>query len=218
MDLNQLTSALGGAYDTWKQSEKLKNSLRDEFFQNATERARSNALGQVVEYVRATDEHDARTRLERLFPTYEILDVVPEKDQWKGLLQECPEYREFTFVNEADGRVYQRQIVLGSPLLDDERLKDEQPALWLLVSQLSDEYLKVRNAISFYTDYYHDESDADYLAESICKELSLEIRVLRPLEELSSEELAGIQEYIYYSKPMVKLAAPRQVKAEDLGT
>ena len=36
----------------------------------------------------------------------------------------------FEYVNKTDGLVYSRQISNGAPLLDDERLREEDPELW----------------------------------------------------------------------------------------
>lgn len=41
-------------------------------------------------------------------------------------------------------------------------------------------------------------------------------RELRPLEDLSDEQIAIIQDYIYEGKPVVKLAAPRKAKEDEL--
>ena len=41
-------------------------------------------------------------------------------------------------------------------------------------------------------------------------------RELKPFEELSDEQVAIIQDYIYEGKPTIKLAAPRKIKEDEL--
>ena len=41
-------------------------------------------------------------------------------------------------------------------------------------------------------------------------------RELRPLDDLSDEQIAIIQDYIYEGKPTIKLAAPRKAKEDEL--
>lgn len=41
-------------------------------------------------------------------------------------------------------------------------------------------------------------------------------RVMKPLEDLTPEQLAKLQEYLSEGKPTVKLLAPRKAKAEEL--
>lgn len=48
------------------------------------------------------------------------------------------------------------------------------------------------------------------------KEITEPTRVLRPLEDLTPEQLAAVAEYTYPGKPTVKLPAPRQAKEEEL--
>jgi len=87
----------------------------------------------------------------------------------------------FEYVNRHDGYVYSRQMNVGSPTLDDERLQKEDPQLW---------------------------EDITYIPEPE--------RTLRPLEDLTPEQLARIGDYLLKGKSVAKLAAPRKAKPEEL--
>jgi hypothetical protein len=69
-------------------------------------------------------------------------------------------------------------------------------------------------------------SGAPYLDDDLLQEMDPELyeevtyekveRKLRSLDELSPQQLAKVQEYIYEGKPVVKLAAPRKAKPGEL--
>jgi len=77
--------------------------------------------------------------------------------------------------------VYQKQIVAGSIMFDDKRLKNDHPDIY--------------NKVTFIPEPE---------------------RQLKPFEEIDDELLAILQDYIYEGKPIVKLAAPRKAKQEEL--
>lgn len=58
------------------------------------------------------------------------------------------------------------------------------------------------------------QSEQPDLWESISAEVVT--RVLKPLDELTDDQLAKLQDYVYKGKPQVKLAPPRPIKDEDL--
>lgn len=135
-DMSQVTKKLGQSYRQWKESEKEKNRLRDEFFRVATEACQEETPAQVVEQVEAQDEEECLRSAQRRFPRHKVLDVREVSEgQWNVILEENPELKEFSYVNEEDGQVYQRIISEGAPSLDDEGLKEEQPGLWEAITQ-----------------------------------------------------------------------------------
>lgn len=184
MSLDDITRQLGEAYDKWKTGEKEKNKLRDDFFNAATEELDSELPAQRVSVIDAGSEEQARRIAQRRFHKFNITDLrqIPGEDRWEVVVEEEPALRGFSYLNREDGRVYSRQLVEGTPLLDDEAIRDEDPELW----------------------------------ERISKEVVTVTREVIPLDELSDEEVAAIQPYIFMPKPTVKLAAPRKAKPEEL--
>jgi hypothetical protein len=87
----------------------------------------------------------------------------------------------FVFVNDEDGMVYQKQVVSGPVMFDDERFEKDHPMLYHVVTHVPEPK-----------------------------------RELRPLEDLSDEQIAIIQDYIYEGKPVIKLAAPRKAKEDEI--
>lgn len=182
-DLDEITRGLGKEYRTWKEAEKAKDRYKKKFFEAINETLREEVPQQVVQKVEATDEEEALRIAQRMYPRFRTVDCQPDDDdpgQWNVILEENPELKDFAHTNKTDGNVYQRIIAEGTPSLDDEGLKDEQPALW----------------------------------EAITTEVTT--RELRPLDELTPEQVAAIQPYITMPKPQARLGAPRKAKEEEL--
>jgi hypothetical protein len=179
-DLRNLTRELGTHYDQWKESEKRKNHLRDEFFHQINEELKQEVPPQIVVEFPTDDEEAALRQAQRQYIRHRVVSTAPVEGGFQVILEEDAELRPFTYINEADGRVYQRIISEGSPTLDDDSLQEENPALW----------------------------------EAITEEVTE--RKLRPLEQLTPEQLEQLQPYISMPKPQVRLAAPRKAKDEEL--
>lgn len=175
-----ITENLGNTYRTWKQSGKLKDDLRDKFFSQINEELKEEVPPQLVVEFPTDDEEAALRQAQRQYIRHRIVSTAPVEGGYQVILEEDPEYRAFTYINPADGQVYQRIISEGSPSLDDDTLREENPELW----------------------------------EAITEEVTE--RKLKPLDNLTAEQLAGLQPYITMPKPQVRLAAPRKAKPEEL--
>lgn len=180
-NLQGITNKLGSSYDMWKVWEKEKEATKKEFFNEVTKLLSEETPAQILEEVYASDADVARERAAKKFPRFKVLDVILDKPGvYRVALEENPAYRSFQYVNEDDGMIYQKTVVEGSAILDDDRIKEEDPEFWEEISFVP-------------TD-----------------------RQLKPLEELSSTQLAKLAEYMYAGKPTVKLTAPRKAKEEEL--
>lgn len=120
-----------------KESEsaaEASKSARDEFLDAATEAAAMEIPARRVERVVADDMEAALRIAQRRFHNFTIIDVRRQTDDedpgYEVILEEDPALRPFSFVNKEDGQVYSRVIVEGSPYLDDEALRKDNPELW----------------------------------------------------------------------------------------
>jgi hypothetical protein len=171
---------LGKTYDEWKRSEREKNERRDEFFSQINEHLKDEVAPQIVIEFPTDDEEEALRQAQRQYVRHRVVATSQVEQGYKVVLEENPELRPYTYINPADGKVYQRIISEGSPSLDDEALQEEKPELW----------------------------------QGITEEVVT--RRLRPLDELTPEQLEEIQPYITMPKPQPRLAAPRLAKPEEL--
>jgi hypothetical protein len=210
-DLTKITTELGEAYKAWKDGEKDKDELRKQFFTAIDERLAQEKPAEKYVTIghRGMAEEDARERLTKKYPTWKVDELRPSGDGWEAILVELSAYAAFTFVNAADGKVYQRQVSAGSVYIDDERLLEEDPDLWFKVTEVPNRGTLADLLYECGVDHLEVDNKIDYLwPESQ--------RVLRPLDSLDADTLAALSEYIYEGKPTVKLAAPRKAKAEEL--
>lgn len=130
--MREVTLDLGIHYEAWKKNEKAKDKDKAHFFalinQIISEYEPEEMLYEVVG--RALPEDKAIARAEKYNPRYEVEVIRASEHGYEAIMVERPEFRSFVFVNAEDGMLYQRQVVDGGQLLDDERLRDEDPDLY----------------------------------------------------------------------------------------
>lgn len=130
MSLEEVTSQLGLHYKEWKAAEKEKDKFKKEFFKLATEAVEDSLAEQVVDVgYRGMPEVDARNLLANGYPRWTVTDIRVSSDGYEAILKENPALKKFSFVN-ADGLMYERQVSVGSPIIDDEALQIQDPELY----------------------------------------------------------------------------------------
>lgn len=179
-ELADVTNQLGEAYSSWKRAEREKNELRDAFFCLIDQQLKNEVPSQIIAEFPTEDEEEALRQAQRRYVRHRIISTRPIEGGYQVILEEDPEYRPFSYVNKTSGRVFQRIISEGSPVLDDEALKEENPELW----------------------------------EAITEEIIT--RELKPLTDLTPEQIEELEPYISMPKPQARLAAPRVAKNEEL--
>jgi hypothetical protein len=178
-ELADLTKELGVVYTEAKKWDSQKTEYRKKFFELADKF--QSTLAEKVVLVAADSLANAIIEAEKLYPGWTPLSATQVKNGFDVHLKEDAKYKPFSYVNPDDGMIYQKQIVAGPVLLDDEKFKKDHPKLYEIVT---------------------------YMPEPK--------RELRPLDELSDEQIAILQDYIYEGKPVIKLAAPRKIKENEL--
>ncbi len=192
--LERLTRELYDAYEKAKEWKKRldgdpktkknrETGFKEAFFAAATEAMAQAPLAQKTEVVAARDAVDAEKEAQRRNPCWNVKTV---KTQYEGdpetvylvLLEENPEFKEFSYTNKTLKKTFTKQIAAGTPEVDSDKLKSRDPDLW--------------------------------------ERITVPARELRPLEDLTPDDLAALQEYIYPGKPQIKLAQPRKAKPEEL--
>jgi len=177
--LSQITKGLGIAHKESKKWDKTKSEYRTKFFDAI--KGQEKTLAEKIVSVKASGLAEAITEAEKLYPAWTPLSANENGDNFDVRIKENAEYIPFTYVNQDDGMLYQKQVVAGAVMFDDERFKKDHPMLYHVVT---------------------------YVPEPK--------RELKPLEDLSDEQIALVQDYVYEGKPVIKLAAPRKAKPEEL--
>jgi hypothetical protein len=178
-ELANLTKELGVVYTEAKKWDNQKTEYRKKFFELADKF--QGALAEKVVLVAADSLANAIIEAEKLYPGWISLSATQVENGFDVHLKENVKYKPFSYVNPDDNMIYQKQVVAGPVLLDDEKFKKDHPKLYEIVT---------------------------YMPEPK--------RELRPLDELSGEQIAILQDYIYEGKPVIKLAAPRKIKENEL--
>lgn len=129
-DLTKITKRLGQEYAVWKQSEKEKNKARDEFFAAVTEELESQVPAQSIQDIQARSEEQALRICQRQFVRHKVISIRQEGSVFRVVLEEDPSLRPFTYINPETEVVFNRIVSEGSPVLDDEGLREENPELW----------------------------------------------------------------------------------------
>lgn len=162
-DLNAVTEQLAKAYDSWKSGEKAKNKLRDEFFEAVLAEVESRSRAEKYASVSAKNEADARDKLNKQHPTWEIEEIRQNENQWEAVLVENPKYVAFTYVNKDLGLVFQKQVSAGSIYIDDERLAEEDPELYEQVTYIPEPQRELKqletlppDVLAKLTDYIYE--------------------------------------------------------------
>lgn len=135
--LAELTKKLGKAVREEKTAKKDREKLRSEFFDLATKSV--TTLAQKTVRSDASTKSEAQEEIEKGYPRWEVIEIRSTGHDWKVLIKEKPEFKTFFFANPDDGHVYQRNVVEGSPTLDDERLREEDPELWERITYIHKE-------------------------------------------------------------------------------
>lgn len=136
MSIEEITKQLGEAYRGWKDNEIEKNRLKEEFFDLASRSFdRQDRATKVVHCGDVGNAQAAREFALKQNPFWKIIGIHMQDDlYWVGM-EEDVTLKPFAFVNKEDGMVYQRTVVEGPVLLDDERMKAENPELWQAISR-----------------------------------------------------------------------------------
>lgn len=219
--LKVVATRLGKSYLAWKANEAKKEANRKDFFALATEAMSETELAEDIVEVRAPDESKARDRVKQKYPAWivEAVQEHPKREGWfEVIISENPEL--LPFVYEAGFKI-KRSVSKGSPFIDDERLREEDPELWEEVTVLP--YKGLLEELLYNSGVDHREFEEEYEGQEpywqrdwvkkVLEDHGLR-RQLRSLDDLDSETLARLQEYIYEGRPSVKLSPVTKVDSE----
>ena len=125
---------MGKNYAKWKTGEKDKDKDRKTFFALALEDLQNRTLGQRTISLADVDEieteSEAREWVALHYPKWNLKEIKYTEDDVLAILEEDPQYIDFTYTNPQDGMVYRRQVVDGGSMMDVDRLQEEAPDLW----------------------------------------------------------------------------------------
>lgn len=209
--LQDVTTELGETYDIWKDSEKLKDEYKEEFFGLVTDEVRSSVAKKTVKLA-AKDAAEAEFLAARQNPRWIVEQVKGTKTKgFSVLLVENPLYVEFVYNNEELEKTFKRQVQDGSTVLDDEMLRKENPDLWLEVSEIPN----LDTIEALFDEAFAHWNIEESLRSYIQNQFPVSQRTLKPFSEMTPEQISALDRYIYQSKPVVKFPKPAKIKEES---
>ncbi len=139
-EIEKIVKELSDSYHVEKLAKKNKDELRKQFFETVTKEFSDDDLAEDLVVVDAEDEDEAMREAEKKYPTYTVEAVRPHPDatgKFEAIIRERPEYKSFSIA--VDGEVWQRQTTIGSPVIDEARLREQDPDLYEEVTTLPTE-------------------------------------------------------------------------------
>lgn len=131
--LDQITKDLGIQYEVSKTAAAELATKKSEFFTAIDEEvAATETLAQQTITVPDVEEEDVVKHIKIFYPGWRY---VEEHDDGGVLIEEDLAYKKFVHVNQEDGKLYRRNVSQAGPSLDDERLQQEDPALWKRITK-----------------------------------------------------------------------------------
>lgn len=206
----EILESLAPAYKEWKGGEKEKNKLKDEFFDAITEKVSGEELNEEIVLAEdAKDITEGREYVEKRYPFYEVTDARknPDGEGWEYIIRERPEFK--TFYIDYDGYTYGRQVATGPTLVDEEEILEKDLEFYIEITEWENQ--KLLSEVIAYCCDLNDEVERWEALTGYCTDNDIP-RVLKPITDLSPDELAKLQQYSYEGKPVTKLPAPKKVK------
>jgi hypothetical protein len=215
----QIGSELGEVYYIEKDAADELKDLRVEFFVAAKVAKELEPLARkTVAVPEGLDHADAVARILKYHSGYRLVDDQDE-DSDRLVLEEDPDLIPHEVViqvdggvidskgNEHPGYVITKSIRAGSSLLDDERLRDEDPDLW-------EEVTVIPNYDYLYSLLLSAGVEEDDIDEKIANS-NIERVPLHP-DKLTRSQTAALAEYLYEGAK-TKALLVRYAKDEELG-
>lgn len=121
-----------------------------------------------------------------LYPKWRVVKADSlDSDEWRILIEEDPDKKNYVFINPLDKMVYSRTVAESAPGVDTERLKAEDPNLWEAITvqpPLPERTLKPLSEF--------DEEQRDKIKKYLTP-VTLQNRMEKP-RKAKAEELEGI--------------------------
>src|SRR5208282_2645642 len=129
-NLDTITKELGTRYEVSKTAAAELAAKKSEFYKAIdAEIVETETLAQqIVGYT-----GDPAECVKVFYPGWRVVSSDPEDNT--AVIEEDPAFKKFVHVNPEDGKFYRRNISQEGPSLDDERLQQEDPALWKRITK-----------------------------------------------------------------------------------
>ena len=215
MNLDQITAQFDRAYTSNSKAKENLAKRQKAMFEAFTKELADGPLAQSTTFCphwknmtgKEQDAWLAKHHPGWQFIGYEYPEVI---------IQEDPAYLKFTHINRTNGKVYGRTFAEGSPGLDDDELKADNPGLWERITVWPEPwYSLVKELVASRFSMPVRPSVIEDHVSSVLTKYKIE-RVLRDFKELSDDDLLDLQDYMIPGPKTIRLVLPRDAKPEEL--
>jgi hypothetical protein len=136
-DIKDIVAELSDTYHLEKTAKKAKDHLRKKFFEEITKNFSETDLAEDIAVVDAEKEEEAINLASAKYPQYTVQAAREHPDlpgKFEVIIREDPEFKSFS-VTVGD-ETWQRQTSVGSSVIDDSRLQEEDPELYETVTYI----------------------------------------------------------------------------------
>src|SRR5208282_5423416 len=130
-NLDTITKELGTRYEVSKTAAAELAAKKSDFYTAIdAEIIETTTLAQQT-VAPPKDFGEPETYVKVFYPGWYVI----EENEEGILIEEDPAFKKFVHVNLEDGKLYRRNVSQEGPSLDDERLQQEDPALWKRITK-----------------------------------------------------------------------------------
>lgn len=216
-ELREATADFGEAYDLAAQGKKLSETNKASFYDLADQALADERLPQKTIEIPLDYHGTIAEFVAAYYPAWRVLrfQLISDEAPVEALIEKDPAKMKFTFTNPKDKKTYQRSYQEGHASIDIDRLRDEDPDLWLEISA----WPSAPHLLGDYLKYLFPESridiDFDKFLDEHGERLGVE-RILRPSSEWSEKQAGALQKYAVPGKLTMMIVKPRQATEEEL--
>jgi len=213
-NIDEVTNQAGQTYFQHKALKEALDDRRSEFFKAASSSFTEKNLARRTVEIPADQSADAEGYAERYNTGWRVVEVTEDG----VLIEEDPDFLPYSHTylfeepreeivrgkkTEVYGYVISRSIQTGSAMLDDERLIAVDPELYEEVTQWANYDLILKIEV-FDSDIWHQLDEMGWPREP------------KPIEDLSAEQYARVQQFTYESprtpKFLVRYATKKDIE------
>lgn len=214
LDIIDITKKFGEAYARSKDWDAAKENGRKRFFQAATQELEKKRLPRKT--VEVPKDQDVLEFIKIYHPGWRVL-VDSVKVMNHVVIERDPALMKYSFINPEDNMVYGRTYSESGPMLDEEKLQQDDPDLWLAISEYDPASIAfTKAAMQEALSWTHAELTNSFLDKIIDDFLTDRLsRVVKNPSTWTTEQSTAVQKYMVPGPVSVRLVSPRPAKAED---
>jgi hypothetical protein len=213
-ELPEITKDLGEQHATKSKSEAELKRKRADFFSALDDLiVQETTLATKTVELPSLDERD-QVDINEWMKIYHPGWLIKGATEGTLILEENPALKKYAYINRDDGKVYQRILEEAAPSIDDERLAENHPELWLSISRPIPADPFILGLLQEITG--DDKYTCEWVAaREKCSDWPRQVVDLEEAD-IDPEDSEILGKYFIPGQIKTKLASPRKAKPEEI--